>query len=293
VFLLDTILLAPGKAVLCMFEELAKKAQEEFLDDGAVKQELQDIYGRLEAGTISEQEFEACELRLLQRLEQIARAKFAGSWGTDTMGVERAFLDGETCEETNVELPEPIAHAEVLADPVPGLSPLAPGVDMRAALAPLLGRLAAAAGNEPPRHETAPPPALGMLAAAGGNEPPRHADPPRHEYPPAIAPLPGPAPVAAPLPAPALVAAAAPPLTMTQVIESSLRQLVMLKLKVSALTAVARVESGWRVTAELLERKAVPDTSDLLGVYELHLDDAGNVQRYERTHLRRRCDLGR
>ena len=30
-----------------------------------------------------------------------------------------------------------------------------------------------------------------------------------------------------------------------------------------------------------------------LRVYELHLDESGNVLRYERTHMRRRCDLGR
>ena len=42
----------------------------------------------------------------------------------------------------------------------------------------------------------------------------------------------------------------------------------------------------------MLERRSVPDTSDLLGVYELQLDHAGNLLRYERTHMRRRCDLG-
>jgi hypothetical protein len=239
VFLLDSLLLAPGKAVLSMFEELAKKAQEDFLDDGAVKQELQEIYGRLEAGSISEQEFEARELGLLRRLEQIARAKFEGSWGTETMGGERAFLDGDWREEENVELTEPMSHAEVLPE-----------------VAPLLGMIAAAA-PEPKQHE----------------EP---ADP-----------------VLPPPPAPVAVAVAAAALTMPEVIESSMRQLAMLKLKVSALTSVARADTGWRVTAELLERKAVPDTSDLLGVYELQLDEAGNLLRYERTHMRRRCDLGR
>jgi Gas vesicle synthesis protein GvpO len=87
--------------------------------------------------------------------------------------------------------------------------------------------------------------------------------------------------------------ASAPTLTMAQVIESTLRHLSMLKLRVSAVTAVSRADDGWRVTAELLERKAVPDTSDLLGVYDLQLDAAGNVLRYERTHMRRRADLGR
>jgi hypothetical protein len=79
---------------------------------------------------------------------------------------------------------------------------------------------------------------------------------------------------------------------MMQVIDSTTRQLSMLKLKLSAITSVSRADEGWRVTAELLERRSVPDTSDLLGVYELQLDHTGNLLRYERTHMRRRCDLG-
>ncbi len=80
---------------------------------------------------------------------------------------------------------------------------------------------------------------------------------------------------------------------MVQVIQSTMSALSMLRLKVSSVTSIARGEGGWRVTAEVLERRSVPDTSDLLGVYEFQLDDAGNVLRYERTHMRRRCDLGR
>jgi hypothetical protein len=80
-------------------------------------------------------------------------------------------------------------------------------------------------------------------------------------------------------------------LTISQVIECTMRGLSMLKLRVSALTSAARDEEGWRVTAEVIERKSVPDTSDLLGVYELRLDEAGNLLRYERIRMRRRCDL--
>jgi len=87
--------------------------------------------------------------------------------------------------------------------------------------------------------------------------------------------------------------APAPPLPMNVVIESALRALSMLKLKVSSVISVARVEDGWRVAAELVERAGVPDTSDVLGIYELRLDSAANVLAYERTRMRRRCDLGR
>src|SRR3982751_4407916 len=74
-FLVDDILAAPGKAMLFLFRELAKKAKDDFLDDDAVKQQLQEIYGLLDSGTISGQEFESREVQLLRRLEQIARIK--------------------------------------------------------------------------------------------------------------------------------------------------------------------------------------------------------------------------
>ena len=78
--LVDDLLMAPGKAVVALFEQLAKRAQEEFLDDAVVKQELHEIHALIEAGRISETEFETKEARLLERLEQITRAKLQGGW---------------------------------------------------------------------------------------------------------------------------------------------------------------------------------------------------------------------
>src|SRR5829696_1542217 len=80
-FLLDNLLMSPGTAAFHVFTELARKAQEEWLDDEAVKRELQELYVLLEAGRISDREFDERECRLLERLEQIARAKFQDKWG--------------------------------------------------------------------------------------------------------------------------------------------------------------------------------------------------------------------
>lgn len=88
-------------------------------------------------------------------------------------------------------------------------------------------------------------------------------------------------------------AVSASPVSMSVAVENAVRALSMLKLKVSSVISVARVEDGWRVAIELVERAGVPDTSDVLGVYELRLDHAANVLGYERTHMRRRCDLNR
>jgi hypothetical protein len=81
-------------------------------------------------------------------------------------------------------------------------------------------------------------------------------------------------------------------LSPAQVVECALRGLAMLKMRVSTVTAVTRVAGGWQVVAELIESRAVPDTSDLLGVYEVQLDENGDILGYVRTRMRRRCDLG-
>jgi hypothetical protein len=73
--LVDDLLLAPGRGLLFVFKELAKTAQKELLDDEAIRQELRELYMRLETGRISEQEFAQRESLLVRRLEAIERMK--------------------------------------------------------------------------------------------------------------------------------------------------------------------------------------------------------------------------
>ncbi len=294
-FLLDSLLLAPGKAVIAMLEELAKKAQEEFLDDASVKQELQEIYKLLEGGTISEKEFDAREVGLLQRLEQIAMAKLGGNWGTPPMELPPASVNGEIVdvdvEVTDVPIEQPVQEREIVREVERAASPgrlelativVRPPTEPQPA-APLAAPAKPQPVLEPPFDFAQSRPfesahsstVLGMsLGAPKGGDDPQRVDASNDP--------------SAPPPPPIVPAA----LTMMQVIDSTTRQLAILKLKISAITSVARADDGWRVTAEMVERRSVPDTSDLLGVYELQLDHAGNLLRYERTHMRRRCDLG-
>ena len=101
---------------------------------------------------------------------------------------------------------------------------------------------------------------------------------------------PPPTPAAAPAPPPSSPAQAA--LSITQVVQASQRALTLLNLKLSVITSVAPEDGGWRVTAEMVERRGVPDTNDLIGIYDVRLDAAGNVTRYERTRMRRRGEIG-
>lgn len=64
----------------------------------------------------------------------------------------------------------------------------------------------------------------------------------------------------------------------------------VLNLGLASITGAIKTDQGWRVTMELVERKAIPDTQDLLGVYEMLLDDEGHLTGYERIRMRRRMD---
>jgi hypothetical protein len=49
-----------------------------------------------------------------------------------------------------------------------------------------------------------------------------------------------------------------------------------------------KTEEGWKVLLEVVERKAIPDSMDLLGIYELCLDNEGNLLSLDRKKLRKR-----
>ena len=57
---------------------------------------------------------------------------------------------------------------------------------------------------------------------------------------------------------------------------------------VSSVTGLSRTEDGWTVSVETLERKAIPDTMDVLGVYEIRLGDDGSLLGFDRKRLRKR-----
>lgn len=54
---------------------------------------------------------------------------------------------------------------------------------------------------------------------------------------------------------------------------------------------VTKEGEEWKVLAEMLERKAVPDTQDILSIYELKLSGDLELTGYKRIGLRRRDDL--
>lgn len=60
--------------------------------------------------------------------------------------------------------------------------------------------------------------------------------------------------------------------------------------KAESVVSMSKEAKGWKAVVEVLERKAVPDTQDLLGRYELTLNEDGELLGYKQVLVRRRQD---
>ena len=74
-----------------------------------------------------------------------------------------------------------------------------------------------------------------------------------------------------------------------EAVEKAQQEFVRLgKKPADGVSGLSKTEEGWAVLLEALERKAIPDTMDILGLYELHLDNEGNLLDLTRKKLRKR-----
>ncbi len=64
------------------------------------------------------------------------------------------------------------------------------------------------------------------------------------------------------------------------------------RCKVDGVTGFRKSDSGWSVDLEVVERKAIPDSLDIMGIYEVLLDKSGGFVSFERKKLRKRSDTG-
>lgn len=76
-----------------------------------------------------------------------------------------------------------------------------------------------------------------------------------------------------------------------EAVEKARQEFVSLgKKPADGVTGLSKTEEGWSILMEALERKAIPETMDVLGLYELHLDNEGNLLGLDRKKLRKRGD---
>lgn len=62
------------------------------------------------------------------------------------------------------------------------------------------------------------------------------------------------------------------------------------KISVDGVTGLSKTKEGWVVSLEALQRSAIPDSMDVLGLFEVNLDNEGNLLAFERKKLRKRGD---
>jgi hypothetical protein len=68
-----------------------------------------------------------------------------------------------------------------------------------------------------------------------------------------------------------------------QIANEAARQLLELTgREAEGITGVERTDDGWKVQVEVVELRRIPDTTDMLALYEIEADTDGDVQGYRR-----------
>jgi len=76
-----------------------------------------------------------------------------------------------------------------------------------------------------------------------------------------------------------------------KIVEKASKELSSLTgLDLSTALGVENENSHWKVTLEMVEKHAIPDQMDILGIYEVMVDAEGNLISFKRKGLRKRMD---
>ncbi|WP_158237358.1 gas vesicle protein GvpO [Halegenticoccus soli] len=67
----------------------------------------------------------------------------------------------------------------------------------------------------------------------------------------------------------------------------------ILRRPVDGIVEVSPGDGGWTVGVEVIERRSVPDTQDILGRYDLRVDESGSVDEFRRVERYRRSEFDR
>ena len=80
-------------------------------------------------------------------------------------------------------------------------------------------------------------------------------------------------------------------LSMSKIIQKARSELNSLTgLEISSTISAEREEDRWLVSLEAIEKRSIPDSMDILAIYEMGLDLEGNMQEFRRTKMRKRID---
>ncbi len=73
------------------------------------------------------------------------------------------------------------------------------------------------------------------------------------------------------------------------VVQNASRQIgTFAGMTVERVVGITRRDDGWVLECEVVERQGIPNTMDMLGLYEADLDAQGNVEQFRRKSSRLR-----
>jgi len=79
--------------------------------------------------------------------------------------------------------------------------------------------------------------------------------------------------------------------SMSQIIEKAREELSAITgLELSTTVGAVKEERGWVVALEMVEKHSIPDQMDILAIYEVVLNNEGDILGFDRTGLRKRVD---
>jgi len=78
-------------------------------------------------------------------------------------------------------------------------------------------------------------------------------------------------------------------MNMTKLAERAKNQLAEITgLKPVTVTGTFKDEQGWHITLDMLEMSRIPTATDVLGDYDVLVDEDGNMMKFERKRTRLR-----
>ena len=74
---------------------------------------------------------------------------------------------------------------------------------------------------------------------------------------------------------------------MIDIMERAKKQVAAVTgLKPVAVAAAFKDAQGWHISVDMLEMSRIPDSTDVLGTYEVLVDEEGNMVQFERKRTR-------
>ncbi|MEK6758197.1 MAG: gas vesicle protein GvpO [Deltaproteobacteria bacterium] len=64
----------------------------------------------------------------------------------------------------------------------------------------------------------------------------------------------------------------------------------MIGLEPSSVVKTTKIDGGWQIAIEMVEKRSIPDGMDLLATYEVKLDEQGNILEFNRKGMRKRME---